>query len=763
MKKKLNESSLNNETGNSFINNSFNKQNNFTSNTNTLNLPPSSERKEALNRGKKILNQQEIINWQKKKIKIILTSNKEKQVNSNLLSINYVKPLKFAFKNHLDEFNNQFESDRNDSRIVNQKKHFQQIMNNNYYKYNFNTLKCNDKKEKISQYSSTNSLIINGTNKQTGKTSSVKALKNKNNSDKKNKIAKNSSINNTDKKDKNKKLYVNHYTIYDINQKEIINQEYYRGHLIRNKLLTLLNVYEKYKKLFDAIKNLKYYKKTFWSILTKMNGNNNNNANKDNKKSKSKIKNKNIKYIICKIDDINYFGNSKNVNIIIKEEKDKNNHNIKNKKINYIIAHIDNFNYRSNIYNIRRKKNYIISNTENINYNGYINDIKKKNNNVNDELEKEKKLFEERIKVLNEENKKLNEKLNKILQENEKKCEKFKKEIDNLNKVNKENLTQKEEILKELKLTKENYEKILKSSSKDNLNKKHEININNIDNDKENTNIKKVFNDDDLYEAIESKTIINEKSTEEKTIENNENDFNKTTNDINEGELNNKESQEKRKKKVCFKDDKTEDNNKENEIDKIKKEEEIKKEKEKEELKRRLRRSRSLRRILNKKSKEKKELLRASFLKFYKAGLTYKLRSSIRRRTVQFNAPLSANIMERLLKEKNDKINEEKKIEEKEKKELVNKRKQLLEKIISKIDRKDKIVLKNSFQKFYLKVKLDSVQSIIKNDKNKKKKKKKVKKHADGKNVENAENKDNKENEKGNVIINGNNNADDEK
>jgi len=59
---------------------------------------------------------------------------------------------------------------------------------------------------------------------------------------------------------------------------------------------------------------------------------------------------------------------------------------------------------------------------ENLNYNGIINDIKKKekNSNSNDELEKVKKLYEEKIKVLNEENKKLNEKLKEIQQENEK-------------------------------------------------------------------------------------------------------------------------------------------------------------------------------------------------------------------------------------------------------------------------------------------------------------------------------------------------------
>ena len=172
-----------------------------------------------------------------------------------------------------------------------------------------------------------------------------------------------------------------------------------------------------------------------------------------------------------------------------------------------------------------------------------------------------------------------------------------------------------------------------------------------------------------------------------------------------------------------------------------------------------------MRRLLNKKEKERKETLRKNFLKFYKAGVSHKVRTSVRRRTVQYDAPLSGNIIEKLLKEKNDRISEEKRKEEKAKRELDNKRKKLLEKIVSRADRKNKIVLKNSLQKFYLKVKLDSVQSIIENDnKKKKKKKRKVKKKADGKSEETTENKEN-ENENGNYNDNGkdNDNASDEK
>ena len=99
--------------------------------------------------------------------------------------------------------------------------------------------------------------------------------------------------------------------------------------------------------------------------------------------------------------------------------------------------------------------------------------------------------------------------------------------------------------------------------------------------------------------------------------------------------------------------------------------------------------------------------------------------------------PTSTNLIEKLLKEKESKNinfpNKKENKEEKERKELEEKRQKLLEKIVSRADRKNKICLKNAFQKYYLKVKLMSVQNIIDNDKEnvKKKKKKKVKKKKD--------------------------------
>ena len=67
--------------------------------------------------------------------------------------------------------------------------------------------------------------------------------------------------------------------------------------------------------------------------------------------------------------------------------------------------------------------------------------------------------------------------------------------------------------------------------------------------------------------------------------------------------------------------------------------------------------------------------------------------------------------------------------EKKEKEELKKKTIQILERIIFKEDRRFKILLKNVFQRFYLKTKLDSVKDVLESDKsNNKKKKKKLKK-----------------------------------
>ena len=158
--------------------------------------------------------------------------------------------------------------------------------------------------------------------------------------------------------------------------------------------------------------------------------------------------------------------------------------------------------------------------------------------------------------------------------------------------------------------------------------------------------------------------------------------------------------------------------------------EEEKKEKENDDLKQRLKKSRSLRRLLNRKAKEKKEMLKNYFFKFYRNGIISKFRNERKRKTMQVNSIMSNRLIQKLILDKNGgkkELHLDIK-EEKEKNDLKQKIVSILKRIIFRADRRNMIIMKNVFQRFYLKTKLESVREIIDNDKGKKKKKKKLKK-----------------------------------
>jgi hypothetical protein len=148
----------------------------------------------------------------------------------------------------------------------------------------------------------------------------------------------------------------------------------------------------------------------------------------------------------------------------------------------------------------------------------------------------------------------------------------------------------------------------------------------------------------------------------------------------------------------------------------------------------RLKKSRGLRKLMSKRALEKKELLRIYFFKFYRAGIVSQFRKIKRRKTCQFKMPMSLELTNKILednqKDKQKELEDESIAKEKkEKEELKKKTIQILERIIFKEDRRFKILLKNVFQRFYLKTKLDSVKDLLESDKiNNKKKKKKLKK-----------------------------------
>ena len=79
-----------------------------------------------------------------------------------------------------------------------------------------------------------------------------------------------------------------------------------------------------------------------------------------------------------------------------------------------------------------------------------------------------------------------------------------------------------------------------------------------------------------------------------------------------------------------------------------------KKKKEKNDLKQRLKKSRSLRRLLNRKAKEKKEMLKDYFFRFYRNGIISKFRNERKRKTMQVNSIMSARLIQKLILDKNE-------------------------------------------------------------------------------------------------------------
>ena len=179
-------------------------------------------------------------------------------------------------------------------------------------------------------------------------------------------------------------------------------------------------------------------------------------------------------------------------------------------------------------------------------------------------------------------------------------------------------------------------------------------------------------------------------------------------------------------------DNSKEKNEVKNEIKQLPKSEEIDPEK-----KERLRKSRNFRKLVTKKAKERLEILRKYFYKFYRVGIfSYvKQKSSTRlpkvdnnnninERDSQFKRGDSIFGLESFMKNLN---NEKKRYENMNKDERDQKIKKSLQKFVYKADRALKIILKNNFEKFNLKSKILSLEALnITKKKNKKRKHKSV-------------------------------------
>ena len=148
--------------------------------------------------------------------------------------------------------------------------------------------------------------------------------------------------------------------------------------------------------------------------------------------------------------------------------------------------------------------------------------------------------------------------------------------------------------------------------------------------------------------------------------------------------------------------------------------------KEEVERKKRLKKARSLRRILVKKAKEKKEILKNAFFRFYRIVIFARFRSEKMKRTFVPNKQNSKEIFEKILSNQNSgKLNS---IEAKEKEDLKSKIIEIVKRIVYKADRRKRIIMKRIFRKFYLIKKLESINNILDSYQAKGKKKKKKKK-----------------------------------
>ena len=712
--------------------------------------------------------------------------------NFSLLPKNYIKSLEYAFNNHIQAINTQFDHFNKDS-----------FPNYTTYRYIEDNTKSKNSFQTFNIKNNNSNYISKNENSQ--KYKKYGNTKNKTQINQKNK---NNSNNN-----------LGHLSENEINTKIIKIQSCYRYHLKRNKLYNTIYLYSKISKFFDILQNVfTYYKRLFVKKINKKE-----NIHKEkNKFIKNNIKyNCNINNVIKdlnNIDIISYFKNKKedyqicNINkILINQESIKNGNNISSDKsniINYTICNINNIN---------------INNIENIN----------KNNNFQNSFLEDKKNYEEKIIQLSNENKIIKGK--NIEYQNRKKIfNNMKKENEKLNIQNAEIKKENAQLISELKNTKEKYENFLKGRKnifqKNIIIKQIEINI-----------IKEKEKEININKNDNNNNIINNNHNEI-TNKNDESNINENGNNTNQAKIIDKKQREKYLKNLfknkvfemkeyihkCFtkfyyngiflqmtgklshldkksenNDEKTEvhnlnfssedENNNENENEKtnikennvIKKvhfslldiqkreeekseKQEEKEEKEKAEKKARLKRSRSLRRLMIKKVNERRDLLRLYFYKFYRAGIVNKFRSIKKRKTCQVRESIKLsdlninkinsgeiNSLETPKRLKSTKGISSKDLKEKE--ELKQKIVEILERIIFKTDRKNMIILKGIFQKFYLKVKIESVTNIIVNDKAKKKKKKKMKKkkNSETKKIIDKEQENIQNNEKDNKDIKG--------
>ena len=600
--------------------------------------------------------------------------------NDNSLAKNYAKSLKFAFK-HIYAINTQFDN-YNKNNLVNK---------NNTYHFINNKMKYNSMNN-----SNNNSTIA------------LRYITN------------------------NKNL--NKLPFKEVNKKIIKIQTYYRYYFARKKLYNTFLLYAKLSNLFNIIMNkFIYYKYILIKNLPNI--------------SKLKIVPENTSIDINQLKKEKEYYEICNINNITLKQESHNNNDTLNEKRNII--------------------NYTVCNISNININNVKDDIKNKN------ILEDKKIYEEKIMQLVNENNIIREK-NLQFQKNEDIYINIKLENEKLNQINNAINIEKNQLISELNTIKEKYQKLLNDKQKTpelNISKSLELEIN-VNKEKEASDVKDINQD-----SIKNTKIYGEKEREKQLKNLFKNKVFEMKDYIHKcfikfyyngiflqmtGKLSHLKKKDKSENSelpeinnFSFISEKMSENENENnnvniETEKSKKiatlieekkpeeKKEIEEEREKKEKKKRLQKSRGLRRLMAKKANERLETLRVNFYKFYRAGIVSKFRSVKKRKTCQVEGSVKFKLDSRdepddIIINKKSRMYSTKNLTKKEideKDELKEKIVKVLEKILFKADRRNMIILKKIFQKFYLKTKLESVQSIITNDKARKKKKRKIKKKS---------------------------------
>ena len=622
----------------------------------------------------------------------------KKQINNNLNKSQYIKSLNYAFNPHIELVNTQFSKYNNSKKYMNNYKTSRVSPN----KSNFsgeNLSKRKDKKESHSDLS-----LVNEKKKIT---TSKKPLNYKN---------KYSMLNNSKKNTSNHPKYNNFINNLNLNVSKI--QSYCKGYNYRyNNRFSL-----KIGKMFTIINNkILCRKKTFMNIIHK-----NINKNALNDRNYQKLKN-----------NKNKTNTNKNYNSNL-------NHNNKNKKNFFIICYNNHFkitsNNNKNNFNNKKAINYTICNINNLNINNTLNHINEKNvsntknndsnaNNIDymDSIIKDKKINEEKLLNLNNENKILKAKI----EENNNKYEQLLNEIksykDKYGKVLKLknfgefNIVKQEEIniiqgkknntgLIEFNIVKQEEINIIRGKKNNTgfveFNIIKQENINNIPEKKNNTG----FVEFNIIKQEEI-NIIPEKKDNNNFILNNKEEKN-NTNNTTYNNINNKEEKNDTNNtnnttynNINNKEEKnnTTYNNNYLNIDEIRK------------------RGKSFKNLFERKIDEDKEYLDKKFSKFYYNGIFLQMTGKLSKSTMQGNENVESDISSRTEKKDNDlnniiisndkecinstnnaQISKEKSKEEEEKrkaKERLRKSRQLRNILVKKAKER-KETLRNSFFNF---------------------------------------------------------------